>query len=238
MDEYAENLPEELAWAARDMATAHTDGARLVATISNAARQIVPTAEYVSVVVVTQGKIEQVAAADDLAGICDNLQCNLGEGPSLDAAAHHDSVLIDDISRERRWSQFTPAVAAAGVRALMCVPFDVDLRTTGTINMYSSATGAFSGCSREVELFTSHAGGAVAASREREHLREEIQSRDVIGQAKGMLMERYGIEADQAFDLLRTLSQDSDVTLTQIAQQVVAAGADQFNTSGNVAVES
>ena len=227
MSEYVSNLSEDLAAVAGELSTARSDTVLLAAAISQAATRLVPAAEYVSVVVVTNGKIELTGAADDLAATCDNLQSDLGEGPSLNASPHGDTVVINDVSHENRWARFMRAAADVGVRAMMCVPFDAGENKTGTVNMYSSAPGVFTTRSREVgELFTAHAAVAFTAGRESEQLHQAVQGRDLIGQAKGIIMERFSVDADHAFDLLRKLSQDSNVKLSQIAQRLIETGAD------------
>ncbi|PXW32656.1 UNVERIFIED_CONTAM: GAF domain-containing protein [Williamsia faeni] len=227
MNEYTLNLPEDLAAVARELSIARHDTALLAATISKTATRLVPAADYVSVVVVAKGKIERAGVADDLADTCDTLQSDLGEGPSFDASVNGDTVVINDVSHEKRWPQFMNAAAAVGVRAMMCVPFDAGENKTGTVNMYSSAADVFTGRSRNVgELFTAHAAVAIAAGRESEQLHQAVQGRDVIGQAKGMIMERFSVDADHAFGLLRKLSQDSNVKLSEIAQRLIETGAD------------
>ncbi len=227
MSEYVSNLSEDLAAIAGELSTARHDTVLLAAAISKAATRLVPAAEYVSVVVVTNGTIELTGAADDLAETCDSLQSDLGEGPSLHASVHGGTVVINDVSREKRWPRFIQAAAEVGVRAMMCVPFDAGENKSGSVNMYSSSAGVFTGQSREVgELFTAHAAVAFTAGRENEQLHQAVQGRDVIGQAKGMIMERFSVDADHAFGLLRKLSQDSNVKLSQIAQRVIETGAD------------
>jgi AmiR/NasT family two-component response regulator len=94
--------------------------------------------------------------------------------------------------------------------------------TMGALNVYAETANAFSADTRAIGLvFAAHSSVAWNAARRDEQFKKALASRDVIGQAKGMLMERYGVNAIQAFDLLRKLSQDSNTPLMQIAADLV-----------------
>lgn len=218
--------PEELLAVARVLFDARGDTSTLVKAIATEARALIPGAEHVSVVVLNKDELERTASSEDLAGVCDALQRDLGEGPTLSAAVDRDTVLVKDLRRETRWPRFAPAAAARGVRAMLCLPFEVAANRTAAVNVYSTSENAFTADSRAVaELFTAHAAVAFAADLENSQLNLAVDSRDTIGQAKGMLMERFGIGSDQAFSLLRKLSQDSNVKLATLAQRVIDAGS-------------
>lgn len=91
------------------------------------------------------------------------------------------------------------------------------------MNIYAEQPHAFEAESRTLGLiFAAHSSVAWNSARRDEQFRRALASRDIIGQAKGMVMERYGVTAVQAFDLLRKLSQDSNVPLLQVATELVA----------------
>ena len=95
------------------------------------------------------------------------------------------------------------------------------------LNLYSEQVSAFDEHDEAVGLLlASHAAVALVGAQQRQFLRAGLDSRDLIGQAKGMLMERYRISADRAFALLIRLSQDNNVRLAEIAAQVVTTGLD------------
>lgn len=227
MNENTTTQPEDLAAVARVLFDVRGDTEALVVAMSEEARRLIPGTQSAGVVVVNRGQVEQTTARRDLAGICDALQTEFEEGPSLSAAHHHQSILIANLSSDTRWPQFARAATTAGAGAMMSVPFEAGVNQTATANFYSTSAYAFSDLSRvAAELFTAHAAIAFAAGRENEQLLLAVDSRDTIGQAKGMLMERFDIGADQAFALLRRLSQDSNVKLAQLAQRVVDTGSD------------
>ncbi len=92
----------------------------------------------------------------------------------------------------------------------------------GALNVYSEQPHAFTDESRIIgQVFAAHSSVAWNAARRDEQFKRALASRDIIGQAKGMIMERYGVDAVQAFDLLRKLSQDSNVPLIKIASDVI-----------------
>ncbi len=226
MTEYPALRPEDLATLARVLFDARGNSSALASAISTQAVALVPGAQFVSVVVVNKDRLEQTAATDDLADICDTLQAEIGESPSRHAAALRATVLIEDLARETRWPQFTDSATQVGARSLLCVPFEAGPNSTAVVNLYSAAANAFPDDSQvAAELFTAHAAVAFTAAREQEQLQHAVESRDTIGQAKGMLMERFGVGSDQAFALLRRLSQDTNVKLAQLAQRVVDTGS-------------
>jgi AmiR/NasT family two-component response regulator len=96
-------------------------------------------------------------------------------------------------------------------------------QTMGALNVYAEQPNSFTDESRNIGLvFAAHSSVAWNSARREEQFKQALASRDIIGQAKGMIMERYGVDAVQAFELLRKLSQDSNVPLIQIANELVA----------------
>jgi hypothetical protein len=95
--------------------------------------------------------------------------------------------------------------------------------TMGALNVYSEEPHAFGPASREIGLiFAAHSSVAWNSARRDEQFKRALSSRDTIGQAKGMIMERYGVDAVRAFDLLRKLSQDSNVPLIKVATELIS----------------
>ena len=95
--------------------------------------------------------------------------------------------------------------------------------TMGALNVFAEEPGAFGPESETIGLiFAAHSSVAWNTARRDEQFKKALASRDIIGQAKGMIMERYGVDAVQAFDMLRKLSQDSNTPVTQIAAKLVA----------------
>ncbi|UCZ88546.1 MULTISPECIES: GAF and ANTAR domain-containing protein [Gordonia] len=185
----------------------------------------IPGAEYATVTLVANGTIETPVMVGDLGGQADNLQRDLGEGPCIRAAVSDLTVWIDDMRTETRWPNFAAAAADLGIRSMACFYLYIDGDDSAALNLHSTEPAAFTAEARQLgELFAAHAATAFGAIQEKQQLRAALGSRDIIGQAKGMIMERYRLDADEAFALLARLSQDTNTKLVEVATQIVKAG--------------
>lgn len=168
-------------------------------------------------------KVDTPAASDDVPRAVDAIQYETGEGPCLDAIREHEVFESGDLGRESRWPNFAArAQRETGITSMLCFRLFVEGDTLGALNLYSKAADAFGEDSRTVGLvFAAHAAVALSSAMHEEQMEEALQSRDLIGQAKGMLMAREGVTADQAFDMLRRASQRLNVKLRDIALSMV-----------------
>ncbi|WP_035303370.1 GAF and ANTAR domain-containing protein [Actinokineospora inagensis] len=180
------------------------------------------------------GSFHTPVLTDLVAADLDLLQYEFGEGccvecarPDGPAAAHSS-----DLGTDTRWPRFGPAAAERGFHSLASVALLPEVRAprlSGALNAYSRERGGFDPSDRDaLMLLATHASLALAASegvtREQlriEQLRAALDTRDVIGQAKGILMARRGIDADEAFDTLRRTSQNINVKLRDLAKTLV-----------------
>ncbi|MEV7397508.1 anti-sigma factor antagonist [Aeromicrobium sp. NPDC092404] len=174
------------------------------------------------VLVTRRNKVETAAATSMLVRRADQFQQSLREGPSLwgrDEPAH---VVIDDTLADDRWPRWAERVALLGLRSVLSLPLHTAERTYGALNLYSREPGAFTaGDVAVAATFARHASIALASGEEVFHLKIAADSRNLLGQAQGILMERFDIDSDRAFDVLRRHSQSHNVKLAVIAQQVV-----------------
>lgn len=218
------DLSRRLADVAMALRREHADPARVLEAITESAVTNVPAAEYASITTVLQGKfVHSAALIGDLAEKCDALQEQLGEGPCLESAIEQRTIRIDDMDSDERWPRFAHAASALGVRSMICFQLYVEGYNFGALNLHSSRAYAFGEDAESIgSLFAAHAAIAFSSAREEQQIRAALTSRDVIGQAKGMLMERYNLGAQAAFALLSKLSQDTNVKLADLANQVVA----------------
>lgn len=132
---------------------------------------------------------------------------------------------IEDIREEDRWPRFAGRAADLGVRSMLSFQLFVTGSTMGALNLYSSRPGAFGEESESVGLvFASHAAVALVSAQHEEHLRAALASRDLIGQAKGILMNQFRITADQAFQVLVRASSHTNRKLVDIAEELCATG--------------
>ena len=132
---------------------------------------------------------------------------------------------VADLSTDDRWPEFAAAAVHLGVRSMLSFQLYTDADTIGALNIYAAGPNAFTDDSvRTGTLLATHAAVAAVAAAESGHMRIALQSRDVIGQAKGILMERFRITAEQAFDLLIAASQNSHRKLNEVAAELAATG--------------
>lgn len=191
--------------------------------ILRTAADTVPGVDYASVSLVRRGKkIESVASTDERAVHADRLQYETGEGPCLDAVWQHATYRVGDLLGDDRWPRFGPAAVALGIRSVLSFQLFVVGDNLGALNLYSARPAAFGAESEHVGAhFATHAAVALAGSQREHDLDLAMLSRDVIGQAKGILMERHRVPGTRAFAMLVRASQDSNVKLREVAEHVV-----------------
>ena len=146
-----------------------------------------------------------------------------GEGPCLDAAHEHETVRVDEMATEERWPDFAGRAAQIGAKSMLSFQLFVERDNLGALNLYGRTPRSFDEESEYVGLlFASHAAIAFADAEQVRHLNVALDRRDLIGQAKGILMERYKVTADQAFRVLVRASQNHNVKLHDVAHELTA----------------
>jgi len=170
-----------------------------------------------------QTRVETVAATNPLVAELDKVQLEHGQGPDIDMIADpRASVLVEDTETDERWPQWCAAVAANGVRSMLGTRLHTTSSTIGSLNLYDPRPGHFTEEDRDVaHIFARHAAVALSAARDTANLWKAIDARRLIGQAQGILMERFGIDDEQAFAVLRRYSQDHNVKLHVVAQRLI-----------------
>lgn len=218
-----EELAEVFGKAAREMVP-DADVDKTVARIVSVAATTVPGTEHAGVSLLESGRIRSVAPSSELVSRLDQLQHELGEGPCVDAVLEDPVYRTGDLSTDSRWPRFAPAAAARGMRSLLGVRLFTTRSTVGSLNLYSGVPDAFDTESVHLaELFAAHAALALTGSQKQAQLKSALDSRDIIATAKGMLMERYGIGGEQAFNLLVRISQEQNTKLREIAERLIQA---------------
>lgn len=172
-----------------------------------------------------RGRVETPASTDSRVAKADQLQTELNEGPCLDAMWRRDFFIVHDTAADPRWPEWGPRVAALGLRSILSIRLATSEETLGALNLYSRQEAAFDEDDVDVaDIFARHASVALASAREQDGLRQAIGARHLIGQAQGILMERYGLDADRAFDVLRRYSRNNNVKLKVVADRIIATG--------------
>jgi GAF domain-containing protein len=170
----------------------------------------------------TRHRVETAAATSERAERAHDLQTELDEGPCLDALTGDESYyLIDDTSTDPRWPRWGKIVADLGIPSVLSIRLETRARRYGSLNLYGSQTAMFGPDDLAVaSIFARHASIALATSQETDGLQRAMDARKVIGIAMGILMERYSIETDRAFDVLQRYSQAHNIKLRDVAQLV------------------
>ena len=196
------------------------------------ARRAIPGSEASSITLIRGDSAFTVAYEGQLAMDCDEVQYGLGYGPCLDAGRAGERFLVADMATEDRWPDYARQAAEQGARSSLSIPLPFQGATIGALNNYATTPHAFSDAdvapAEEVAAFVAIAvGNAEATARavqDAANMRRAMGSRAVIEQAKGILMERHRITADQAFTLLTHASQQSNVKLRDLAEELVTTG--------------
>lgn len=184
----------------------------------------VAVAQYAGVTIATRdGSVRTASATGRYPVLLDEIQQRHNEGPCLSAAWDQQLIRIDDIRREQRWPRYCrDAAEATPIRSVMSFQLLADPQTMGAFNFYAERPRAFDDEAVEVGLvLATHTALVWNLLRRDEQFRAALASRDIIGQAKGMIMERFNIDAEQAFELLKRLSQGSNTPVVEVAHQVV-----------------
>lgn len=182
-------------------------------------------ARYAGIMLLTGKTFATAAASDELVERIDQVQYESGEGPSLDAARQHKTVRSDDLRAEARWPLFVSQAVGLGVLSVLSVQLFVEDDSFGALTVYAGDAAAFGPDSESTGiLLASHAALAMTAARTKAGLLTAMDSREIIGQAKGILMERYKITGVEAFGLLVASSQAVNRKLRDVAEHLVATG--------------
>jgi GAF domain-containing protein len=187
--------------------------------------------DFAGIFMMDGGQVTTPVSTDPVVIELDGLQHRAGEGPCLDAVAMGSPFYADDLSEDGRWPSFGPAATELGVRSLYGVPLLFN-GTPGALNLYARYPNAFGVIDRgKAVLLAAMADLALSSAQTHEveerrntSLHAALATREVIGQAQGILMERERISSDEAFDVLRRASQHLNVKLRDVAQDLVDTG--------------
>src|SRR5689334_13843584 len=191
--------------------------------VTSAAGEMVPGAAAAGVLLIARGgKYETRGPTSELLHRLDQLQMTCGEGPCVEAAVDELIVRTDDFMSETRWPRYSEEIRGLGIRSALSLKLYTSTRNAGALNIFAFQPSVFTSESEAIgTVLAAHAAAAILASRRGESLESALVTRDVIGQAKGIIMERFKIDAVAAFELLKKLSQTSNLRLADVAQQVV-----------------
>jgi GAF domain-containing protein len=214
----------ELAEAARRVAD-NSDTRRALAAVVDLALAACVCDRASVTLVRADGIVETAASSDELVDQADALQYSLNEGPCLRAAENGGLYVIADTATDPRWPLWGPAVARLGLHSVLSVNLFTDHRVLGALNLYYQPRDEFSEDDLEVaRVVAAHASVALARVRAEQDLWKAVDSRHLIGQAQGVLIERFALSPERAFSVLRRYSQQHNIKLYDVAMTLISTG--------------
>jgi GAF domain-containing protein len=201
-----------------------TNGDLLLDELTESAARSVPGARYAGITVADRdGTVDSATSTGRYPALLDKIQQVHREGPCLSAAWEQHVIRVDDLTRDERWPAYSrEAVEQTPIRSIVSYQLFKEHQTMGALNLYAEQPDVFDDEAVELGLiFATHTALAWKLVRREEQFRSALGSRDIIGQAKGMLMERFKIDAVQAFALLKRLSQNSNTPVAAVARRLI-----------------
>jgi GAF domain-containing protein len=167
-------------------------------------------------------RLEIVAATAPVVEALYRFQIDTSEGPALQALAGRTTVSVTDVATETRWPRWAYRAHAAGISSVLHIPMTTATTTVGVLSLFSAEPHAFSADDEAIAyLLAQHASVAVADARRDETMTQAVDARRLVGQAMGILMERFHIDEDGAFAVLKRYSQDTNTKLRDVAQRLI-----------------
>ena len=188
---------------------------------------LLPGCDHAGITLVNGERLSSGAATDDVAARADTIQRDVREGPCVDMARSQNRIIyVPDLTCDQRWPVWARRVTRElAVRALLSLLLYTEDRSFGALNLYADEGHGFDDDDLALaENLAAHLAVAISDGQEIEHRGRAMISRTIIGQAEGILMERYGIGSSAAFASLRRAAQSTHRSLSQVAQDLVAGG--------------
>lgn len=221
----------DLATALSEMALDLLDQVSVQATLDRIvahAVSLVGGCDYAGIMVVRGDDVRTVAVTDEVVRESDRLQAELQEGPCFDASRDKKRVyrIRDMTANSQHWSRFAPRARELGVGSMMgFLLYTRGDRDLGALDMYSSEAGAFTARSEQIGLLlASHAAVALSSAHHDANLEDALATRQAIGQATGIVMERCKLGERAAFAHIVKLSQNHNVKVRDLAHTINRTG--------------
>ncbi|MGY4647329.1 ANTAR domain-containing protein [Mycobacterium sp. URHB0021] len=205
-----------------------TDIGATLRGVTAACVDVIPGTESADILLITDGDhYQSLAATSELAENLDEDQHRFHEGPCLNAAVSDAVVRCDDFRDDDRWPRFAKAAMASGVHSMLSFQLFTHDDRVAALNLLGLQPHCFAPDAEALgAMFATHAALALIANNKRHQFESALASRDMIGQAKGRIMERFDVDAVRAFELLVKVSQDSNTRLSDLARRIAAGSSD------------
>jgi transcriptional regulator with GAF, ATPase, and Fis domain len=208
-----------------ELASALADGAAIddvLTKLTSASLALVSGADCAKISLIDNGRLRSIAATSQLIRSLDNAQQAARHGPCLEAISARTAIRCDDLRTDVRWPRFASHATTAGLHSVLSTPIDIPGDTGATLSLFGFRAGAFGAESESLgAMLAKHAAIALINQRQERQFKAALATRDVIGQAKGMIMERFGVDATQAFAMLTAISQDTNTPVRDVAARFV-----------------
>jgi hypothetical protein len=202
-----------------------TDGDDIPATLGRvtaAAVDLIKGVDYADVMLIQDDRYWSVAPTDPVVTELDEVQMQLNQGPCLQAATEDPIIRCSDLQHDERWPTFSGPALAAGIRGVLSYQLFTNRGGAGALNLFSRTVGAIDTEGEAIgAMLATHAAGVMMVVNRRQEFQSALATRDVIGQAKGIMMNQFSIDAVRAFELMVRQSQDTNIPVRVIAQQIV-----------------
>lgn len=215
----------ELALVAQELASTPEEQPTLERIVERAVATVDPC-DFCGVSLRRSGRLETPAWTSPLVLETDRWQHELGEGPALDSIYVDDVYRVDDLRTDTNWPRWAPKAASLGIASMVSVRLATTSEILGGLNLYSGRPNAFNEYDVDLaHVYARLAAGALAAARQVTTLQTALLTRHTIGMAQGMLMQRFGLSQNQAFEVLRRHSQQTNTKLRDVARGLVESGS-------------
>ncbi|MGV9453127.1 GAF and ANTAR domain-containing protein [Streptomyces sp. NPDC003635] len=224
------NYAEQMALLARDLLAQDSVQATLDHIVASAVT-LIDGCSAAGILSVRKGRAVTLAACGDVVRESDRLQGELGEGPCFDLASSKGGErvyrIVDVRQPQPTWERFAAEARNLGIGSMTGVLLYTDNEDFGALNLYASRPGTFS---KDIEtagwMLASHAAVALSSARTIDQLEHAMETRHAIGEAIGILRERHQLSEEDAFNVLRRISQHHNVKLRDVAQKVRGENSD------------
>ncbi|CAB4956523.1 unannotated protein [freshwater metagenome] len=198
-----------------------------LANITAAAVEVLPDVQSSSLSIKhSDGRLETVAPTHDVLRDVDAAQYELQEGPCYEAAVDTVHIVSPHLAADDRFPRYAPVALEAGIRAQAGIRLFDAQHSNGALNLYSDKVGAFEDLGVLAQLFAHQSAVALEYARRIDQLEEAVTARQLIGQAVGVVMERFGVDDARAFGFLTRLSNQENLKLRLVAERLLATPRD------------
>lgn len=194
----------------------------ILSSVTYAAVQLIDGVDFADVLLITDGEFRSVTPTDPIMTELDAVQQKVGQGPCLEAVINDSVIRSHNLASDERWPLFASHAVQRGVHSVLSYQLYTHAQGAGALNLFGRAPTTFDLNAETVgAMLATQAAIAIIADQRSHQFESALASRDLIGQAKGIIMERYNLDAVAAFDMIRQLSQDQNVKAAHIAQKII-----------------